>query len=251
MRIAVKFAYDGQSFYGYARQPNLRTVEGEVIKTLIKHGFMEDTKESRFLSASRTDKGVSALCNVVAFNSNYEPKQILDSLKKESGDIIFYGISQVDDNFNPRYAKSRFYRYYLLKQNIDTEKITKTLAAFTGTHDFTNFARIESFKNPVRKIENIVVTESKDYLIIDFFAPNFLWNQIRRIISAVKKVGSGKTDKHEVVEALINPEKVADFNVVTSKPLILKDIEYDVNFHYSKNMLNKIKTIEEKIVKNL
>ena len=115
MRIAVKFAYDGQSFYGYARQPNLRTVEGEVIKTLIKHGFMEDTKESRFLSASRTDKGVSALCNVVAFNSNYEPKQILDSLKKESGDIIFYGISQVDDNFNPRYAKSRFLNLFNFK----------------------------------------------------------------------------------------------------------------------------------------
>lgn len=251
MRIALKFAYDGQSFYGYARQPNLKTVEGEVIKTLIKYGFIEDTKESRFLSASRTDKGVSALCNVVSFNSTYGPKQILDRLKEETGEIIFYGISEVDDNFNPRYAKSRFYRYYLLKQNLDVEKITKTLGAFTGTHDFTNFARIESFKNPVRKIENIVVTESKDYLIIDFFAPNFLWNQIRRIISSVKKAGSGKIDKQEVVEALVNPEKVADFNLASARPLILKNIFYDFDFKYKSNYLDELDKLENKVFSSL
>lgn len=251
MRIALKFAYNGQNFYGYARQPTLKTVEGEVIKILIKHGFIDDTKESRFLSASRTDKGVSALCNVVAFNSNYNSKQILDYFKKESGEIIFYGISNVDEDFNPRYAKSRFYRYYILKQNLDVEKITKTLAAFTGTHDFTNFARIESFKNPVRKIENIVLTESKDYLIVDFFAPNFLWNQIRRIISAVKKVGSGKIDKQEVVEALINPEKVADFNLASAHPLLLKNIFYDFDFEYKSNYLDELDKLENKVFSSL
>ena len=42
MRIALKFAYDGRNFHGYARQPQLKTVEGEIIKALIKHGFIED-----------------------------------------------------------------------------------------------------------------------------------------------------------------------------------------------------------------
>jgi len=251
MRIALKFAYNGEIFYGYARQPNLKTVEGEIIKTLIKHGFIEDTKESVFQSASRTDKGVSALCNVVAFNSTYKPKQILEKLTKEAGDIIFYAIDQIDDDFNPRYAKSRFYRYYLTKKDLDVDKVTKTLAVFTGKHDFTNFARVENFKNPVRKIENIVLTESEDFLIIDVFAPNFLWNQIRRIISATQKVATGKLDKQEVVEALSNPEKIVDYNMVSAKPLILKDIDYDVDFYYDKKMLDKTKTIEEKIVENL
>ena len=251
MRIALKFAYNGEIFYGYARQPNLKTVEGEIIKTLIKHGFIEDTKESVFQSASRTDKGVSALCNVVAFNSTYKPKQILEKLTKEAGDIIFYAIDQIDDDFNPRYAKSRFYRYYLTKKDLDVDKVTKTLAVFTGKHDFTNFARVENFKNPVRKIENIVVTESKEFLIIDVYAPNFLWNQIRRIISATQKVATGKLDKQEVVEALSNPEKIVDYNMVSAKPLILKDIDYDVDFYYDKKMLDKTKTIEEKIVENL
>ena len=69
MRIAIKFAYDGSNFYGYARQPLLRTVEGELIRGLIKHGIIEDTNDSCFRSASRTDKGVSAICNVAAFDT--------------------------------------------------------------------------------------------------------------------------------------------------------------------------------------
>ena len=40
MRIGLKFAYDGSKFHGYARQPNLRTIEGELIKALIKNGFI-------------------------------------------------------------------------------------------------------------------------------------------------------------------------------------------------------------------
>ena len=40
MRIALKFAYNGQNFYGYARQPNLRTVEGEIIDLLVETGYI-------------------------------------------------------------------------------------------------------------------------------------------------------------------------------------------------------------------
>ena len=83
MRIVIKFAYDGRKFHGYARQPNLKTVEGELVEALVKHNFLKDTKESVFRSASRTDKNVSALCNVVAFNtSNSEKKENTGAHKK-------------------------------------------------------------------------------------------------------------------------------------------------------------------------
>ena len=112
MRVAVKFAYDGKDFHGYARQPQLETVEGEIIKALIKHGFIEDTEDSSFRSASRTDKGVSALCNVVAFNTDASKRRILQELSEEFTDIIPYGTKDVDQDFYPRYARYRHYRYY-------------------------------------------------------------------------------------------------------------------------------------------
>ena len=80
MRLAFKFAYDGRKFSGYARQPNLQTIEGELIKTLIQHGFIKDTKQSHFRSASRTDKGVSALGNVIAFNTDCTKNIIIEEL---------------------------------------------------------------------------------------------------------------------------------------------------------------------------
>ena len=132
MRIALKFAYDGNKFYGYARQPNLKTVEEELIKALIKHGIIEDTQDSIFRSASRTDKNVSAFGNVIAFNTTSSKKSILQELSDESKDIIVFGVKDVESDFNPRYAKYRHYCYYLNVKDLDENKIISASSAFTS-----------------------------------------------------------------------------------------------------------------------
>ena len=248
MRIALKFAYDGKKFNGYARQPQLKTVEGELLKCLIRNGFIEDTKESKFRSASRTDKSVSALANVVAFNSDSSKMQILNNLSNESESIIVYGIKDVDMEFNPRYAKLRHYRYYLNMDKLDIEKVITASACFTGQHNFSNFARVESFKDPVRSIDNILFTKNKDFLTIDFFAQTFLWHQIRRIISALIKIGNGKLEKQDIVESLANPEKIVDYGLVPAEPLILQDIIYDFEFEYDKNLVNQLNLFEKNLI---
>src|SRR5439155_419769 len=55
MRVALKIAYDGRSFYGHQRQPDRRTVEGECIAALRSARLIGDPKEAFFRSASRTD----------------------------------------------------------------------------------------------------------------------------------------------------------------------------------------------------
>jgi tRNA pseudouridine38-40 synthase len=245
LRFALKFAYYGGGFFGYARQPNLKTVEGEIIKTLIENNLIYDTKKSFFRSASRTDKDVSSLGNVISFDSNSNKDQVFSILKNLSDDIIFYGIKKVKDDFNPRYAKKRHYRYHLKTYTLDLEKTISALSIFPGEHNFSNFARVEDSKNPVRTIDNIIYEIKDNYLIVDFFAPNFLWNQIRRIISAIEKVGMGKVTKEELEEALLNPDKSVDFNVTSAKSLILKDIFYDFDFEY-RTQKNKLKRLEKR-----
>ena len=251
MRVAVKFAYDGREFHGYARQSQLETIEGKIVKTLIKHGFIEDTNESHFRSASRTDKGVSALCNIIAFDTDASKKSILQMLSGESTDITIYGVKDIVPDFNPRYAKLRWYRYYLNGDNIDWKRAMSTAAAFTGEHDFSNFARIESFKNPVRSIDNIVFTKDGTFLVIDFYAQTFLRHQIRRIISAIIKVEKGKIEKKNIIEALENPNKKVDFGLAPAEPLILKDIFYDFEFEYDENSLDRLNKLENQILKRL
>jgi tRNA pseudouridine38-40 synthase len=248
MRIAIRFAYDGREFHGYARQPQLKTVEGEFIKALIKHGFIENTEESYFRSASRTDKEVSALCNVVAFNTNTSKKRILQEISDDFTSIILYGIKDVKSEFNPRYAKLRQYRYCLPVANLDIEKIISTSASFTGEHDFSNFAKLESFKDPVRPIDNIVLTSEDDFLIVDFYAQTFLRHQIRRIMAALIKIGNSKIEKEQIIEALNNPNKNVDFGLAPAEPLILKDIVYDFEFEYDKKLLYKLSLFEESII---
>lgn len=251
MRIAVKFAYDGRNFHGYARQPQLKTVEGEIIKALIKHGFIEDTAESYFRFASRTDKAVSALCNVIAFNTDASKKRLLQELSDEFTDIIIYGVKDVESEFNPRYAKLRWYRYYLPAGNIDVEKIVSTAASFTGEHNFSNFAKVEPFKEPTRSIDNIVFTQEKDFLIVDFYAQTFLWHQIRKIIAALEKIGTGNLEKQQIIEALCNPDKEVDFGLAPAEPLILKNILYDFEFEYDEKLLDELNNLERRIVSSL
>ena len=239
MRVAIKFAYDGKKFQGYARQPGLKTVEDELIKSLVKHRIINDVKESYFRSASRTDKNVSALGNVVAFNTDLSKKNILKNLS-ESSSILFYGIKEVESEFNPRFAKLRQYRYCLKTTGLDKEKIISATACFTGKHDFSNFARVESFRDPIRTIDNIIFTSEDDILIIDFYAQTFLWHQIRRIISALIKVGSNKIEKEQIINALDNPKKKIDFGLAPAEPLVLMDIVYNFEFEYNKKSLKKL-----------
>lgn len=251
MRIALKFAYDGSKFHGYARQPSLKTVEEELIKAFIKHGFIEDTKDSVLRSASRTDKHVSAFGNVIVFNTSSSKRSILQKLSDEFEDIVVFGAIDVKQDFNPRYAKYRNYCYYLNIKDLDVGKIISASSAFTGEHNFSNFARIEPFKDPVRIIDNIVFSESDRYLLIDFYAQTFLWNQIRRIISALEKVGNRKLERENIVEALCNPDKLFDFGLAPAEPLILKEVVYDFDFKYSKKLLIKLEDLKTRIIKKI
>jgi len=253
MRVALKFAYDGRNFHGFARQPNLKTVEGELIQNLIQHGLIEDATEARFRSASRTDAGVSALGNVVAFNTKSSKEQVFRKLTSSvtDADILLYGMKVVESDFYPRYAKWRIYRYYLNKNNLELDEILSVASIFIGEHNFGNFARIETSKDPVRTIDNIVLTEENDFFIIDFYAQTFLWNQVRRVVSAIVKVGIGKLTKKQITDALDNPDKKVALGLARPEPLILKDVIYDFEFEYSKNYLKRLGELEKRIISSL
>ena len=251
MYVALKFAYDGRKFNGYARQPQQKTVEGEIIKALIKNGFVEDTTESNFRSASRTDKGVSALGNVVAFETDSSKKNIFQMLKNDLQHITVYGFKNVAPNFIPRHAKQRRYRYYLKNKNIDFDNFIAAASSFAGEYDFSNFAKLEEFKDPVRTIDNIIINSQDDFVIIDFYAQTFLWNQIRRMVSAIQKIVTGKIEKEQVIEALHNTNKKVDFGLAPAEPLILIDIIYDFDFEFDNKLRNSLKNLEELIVSSL
>lgn len=160
-KIALKIAYIGTNFHGLQRQPNHRTVEGELIYTLKKLGYIDNVYDSKFGIAGRTDKGVHSLGNVVSFMS--EREIIINQINhKLPDDIQIIAKAPVRYGFKPRYAKCKHYRYMFFENDLNISAMRELASIFQGEHDFTNFSkRNESQKTMVRTINKIDVVSSE------------------------------------------------------------------------------------------
>ena len=226
MRVALKFGYDGSRFWGYQRQPDVRTVEGDIIKALRKTKMIRDVKGSDFRSASRTDRRVSAVGNVLAFDTDFRREEILQALNSKLEDVCFWGIAEVEDGFNPRYAGQRWYRYHLPK-HMDIDLLREASSLFEGEHDFKRFCR-KSERSTVRTVDSIRLKKGKTFIYFDIKAQSFLWNMVRRIVSAVAGYAGGEIRKKAIKEALAGGGK--DLGLVPAQPLFLMDVSYDFGF---------------------
>ena len=71
-KVALKVAYIGTDFHGFQRQPDFKTVEGELIDALKNANLIDNPKDSGYAIAGRTDRGVHALGNVISFRTPEE-----------------------------------------------------------------------------------------------------------------------------------------------------------------------------------
>lgn len=242
MRIALKIAYDGRRFYGFQRQPKLRTVEGEIIKALTKLGIIEDPRDANFKGASRTDRGVSAFGNVIAFNTSRPELTYPRILNHHLRDVWVLGRAQVPEDFHPRFwSRGKVYRYYLLDEGFDIEKMKSCAELFVGIHDFSNFARIEGNKNPIRKIDKVRVLPSGNVIVVEIKGESFLWEMVRRIVTALKLCGSDVLSIEEIKRML--KEKVGrKLPPAPPENLVLWEVKYDgVFFEKDPYAVEKVK----------
>jgi tRNA pseudouridine38-40 synthase len=226
MRVALKFGYDGSRFWGYQRQPDVRTVEGDIIAAMEKTSMMPDFEESNFQSSSRTDRGASAIGNVLAFNTDFRKEELLRALNSSLENIYVWGIADVEEDFNPRYAKQRWYRYHLDK-DLDLDLLKGASGIFIGEHDFENFCK-KNDKPTVRTVDSITLTREKEFIFFDIKGQSFLWNMVRRIVSAATKFARGEISREDIENALGGKE--ADLGRVPAHPLVLMDVSYDLEF---------------------
>ena len=229
-RTALKIAYIGTNFHGFQRQPELRTVEGEIIYTLKKLEYIDDLKKSRFRIAGRTDTGVHSLGNVISFQTEKEIhiNQINNQLPD---DIQILAQAPVRYGFKPRYAKQRHYRYILLEKNININLIKECAKIFEGTHNFINFSKRKQ-KTPTRTIDkiNIITPEinnNNQPIFIDIYGESFLWNMVRKMARIFQLVGTEKIELNDVKKLLEPQKEKAPIKVMPANQLILMNTEYD------------------------
>ncbi|BDZ68306.1 tRNA pseudouridine(38-40) synthase TruA [Methanobacterium ferruginis] len=226
-KVALKLAYLGTEFYGFQRQPNLRTVEGKLLEALQKVGLINNLGQANYSLAGRTDRGVHALGNVVSFRTDQELiiNQINDLLPQ---DMRILGSARVPLGFKARYAHKRHYRYVLakppLEEEWETDKMEEAACLMEGTHNFLNFSR-RNERNPIRRVDTVKITPHNQVYLVDVVGESFLWNMVRKMVAVLLSVGKDELEVEDV-QKFLDPQYKAAISPLPPESLILMDVFY-------------------------
>lgn len=248
-RVALKIAYIGSKFHGYQRQPNYRTVEGELLNAFFEAGVIEDTWKAHYSVAGRTDKGVHSTGNVISFITD-EPIRInyLNGLLPK--DIKIIGEAKVPYGFKVRFPLSRTYTYIqpfnpFDENSLDFKKMEEAMKYFIGEHNFRNFSKRHE-KNPNRKIIDMNMKVEENVMVFTVVGESFLWNMVRKMVTSLILVGKNKLDIEDI-ERLLQPIELRETIRLQPAPangLILSDMNYK-NIKFTEHEYSKNKLVEE------
>lgn len=220
--VLLWLAYDGTAYAGMARQPNARTIAGEVAGAI----EMMDPHASKLRQVSRTDAGVHARGQIAAFDTTREISNrgwVLGLTRQLPDDIAVVAAAAAPIGFEPRqHVRSKIYRYRVLQsrvrdpfldhhawridQRLNHDAITQEAADLVGNHDFAAFRgasdeRTETTRNILRASwENDVVDRRVWYFEIE--GDRFLYHMVRIIVGTLIDVGRGRTNPLAVRSAL-------------------------------------------------
>ena len=232
----VAFGYHGSHFHGSQIQPDVPTVQRAIENALRKVSWWTD---GCLEMSSRTDAGVSVRMNLACIDipitvwNEVDKKTILRVLNNRFPEgLCAWNLVKVESDIRSRAAINRTYLYRteLIEEwsaGIDEKLFIDSCKYIVGTHNFTNFCKLEEDKNPNRTIDFCEPWYSSDRRIIGIRISSeaFLWNQVRRIAAAITGVATRRIDFDLFKSALQNPETSLDLGRAPSNGLVLWSIE--------------------------
>jgi tRNA pseudouridine38-40 synthase len=240
--VRLDIEYDGGDFKGWARQPGLRTVQGE-LETALATVLREPIE---LTVAGRTDTGVHALGQVAGFETTADPPE--DLTRRLNGllpdDVAVTTAAVVADGFNARHdAKARSYRYRLLARDapspfeqgkalwwphrVDHEALRACAAALEGTHDFTAFTPTQT--DHVRFDRDILAaswTQEGDILNFQITADAFMRNMVRVLVGTQLEVASGRRSAENFIQLLQGAPRTSAGDTAPPHGLYLESVTY-------------------------
>ena len=223
---AYRVGYDGQPFHGFQRQPDVSTVEDELLAALSALDVIApDEVPNGYAAAGRTDAGVSAISQTVAFEApEWLSPAAFNSELPES--IRVWAWAGAPADFHATHdAREREYTYYLYGPALEKDRAGAVLEVLSGTHDFHNFTPDET--GTERTLE-ANLSRDDDFLVVTLRADGFPRQFVRRVVSLVTDVTRGDVPVERVEralgsEALTGPEGIGP---APSTGLLLTDVVY-------------------------
>ena len=229
-RYQILIEYVGTSFIGWQIQKKGKSVQ-KTVQSILSKLF----KQKIILYGSgRTDAGVHALEQ----SAHFDVKKKIQNIDKTVKSLNFFlndkmisiiKIKKKTIHFHARHsAKERIYLYLIqnrlspstlnkdrewhIRKKLDINLIKKGSKKLVGTNDFSTFRASNcSAKSPIRTMNAILVSKSKNCIKLKFKSKSFLKNQVRSMVGCLKYLGEGKWDlkKFETVFIKKDRKKVA------------------------------------------
>ena len=243
--IRLRLAYEGTRFSGWQVQPGRMTVQG-TLAAAIASVSGEDVLPK---GASRTDAGVHALDQVVAFTTcgGLDAATWMRALNARLPvDITVIDAMEVEQGFDPvTKAIRKRYRYRVhdaawrpvlqrhlvwhWRGRLDCGRMREAATMLVGEHDFTSFETTPSTRlSKVRTIHKLVVSRHSGAddaagaeVWIEVEGNGFLHNMVRIIAGSLVMVGAGKRQAEWLGRALAARSRPAAGPTAPAQGLIL------------------------------
>jgi len=200
--VKLNLEYDGTGFAGWAAQPGLRTVEGELRKAL---GTVFPGWEGLAV-AGRTDAGVHARGQVASFQAEtgLPPERAAQALNPLlPADVVATASEAAPEGFHARFsARARSYRYRIWRRPmpspferrrsfwhprpLDEARLAEAAALIVGEHDFRAFTPTETRHDSFVRVVTAAAWEREgDVLAFTITANSFLRHMIRTLVGTM------------------------------------------------------------------
>ena len=249
--IVLSLSYRGEPFSGFARQPGLLTVQGDIERALTT--ALRTTVE--VVGAGRTDAGVHARRQCVSFSLpegvDLDPHSVMRSLNALTHEALsVLSVEEAGAGFSARFdAQSREYRYRIVtgpagpqfladfawwhRAALDVEAMRLAAAHLEGEHDFTSFCSTESLEktsSPHRFIESIELVSGhhlgESCLEVRVVGNAFLHHMVRIVVGTLVEVGVGRREPEWVAQVLAARDRSAAGPTAPAHGLTFHSVAY-------------------------
>jgi tRNA pseudouridine38-40 synthase len=243
VRLRLDLAYDGAGFHGWARQPGLRTVQGEV-EAAIATVLRLDSPVTLTV-AGRTDTGVHARGQVahVDLAEDLDPAVLERRLRRVlADDLSVRAVAAAPDGFDARFsALERRYVYRLtdgapdplvrstvvaVNRPIDVPAMDEAAEHLIGEHDFAAFCKKRDGATTIRTLLELSSNRIDGRIETTVRADAFCHSMVRALMGALVAVGEGRYEPEWAGEILAGAARDPRVRVMPAHGLTLEEVRY-------------------------
>ena len=246
VRLRLSVSYDGRALHGWARQPDQRTVQGDLeqaLATVLR-------TDVDLTVAGRTDAGVHATGQVAHCDVPRElwVEQSTKLVRRLRGvlppDIAVPAVTEAHPDFDARFsALARHYVYRLTDdpagppplrradtvgwpRTLDSDAMAFAAGLLLGEQDFAAFCRRREGATTIRTLLALDVARSGHGIEISASADAFCHSMVRSLVGALLAVGEGRRLPEWPAGLLSRTERASDVPVAPAHGLTLVRVDY-------------------------